>query len=632
MCRKIDIVMLLVGAGQITLSASAAERFTVGPDKPYKSISSALTAMRDGDVCVIGAGVYRECIAVPQNDVTLLGQGRVVITGCDEAGEMQPCEVNGKKALKRTVVKPVYEVFRGSQYLMPARYPDKTSPMTSNEDWEESFIDPEGDIDLREHAQKRFPKLADGYYVGLHGRFGLKHGRLSSWYSISAPITGVGEDEHILVNQEEASSGFLGPYGQGKGLGYIIGAKAVLDAPGEWYSDGREIILIPPVVGKGDYELRTRLYGLVVMGSGVRLENLRFRAAAGRVEGNNVSLVKCAFEYISPFEHNRNDKPENKKMQSLVCCWGDPGNGTAGVFVRGDGFVAENCRFAKSWWCGMMIRGNKARVENCLFEDMDWMAKRSAGLFSWGDGNVVRHCTLRNLGGAGIEGGNAAWVGQYAKNNIWEYNYIENACRLIVDQGFFYVNHQSGSNPKANSIWRYNVGKGCRGPTKGDWTRTAVGYYIDNSSSGYRVHNNIAIDAKEAIRYNDTLDGPQAGKDIWFYNNTFYKCDSIGFGAWSMDGKAQLDAGVMLINNLAIPEGSLDFSKWAKPLKWGNNLQSLPVSALKNPDGMDFTPTDEKLKSGGVSVLNQKISCVGAVDPEKGMWRYGADESRLPEP
>jgi hypothetical protein len=99
-----------------------------------------------------------------------------------------------------------------------------------------------------------------------------------------------------------------------------------------------------------------------------------------------------------------------------------------------------------------------------------------------------------------------------------------------------------------------------------------------------------------------------------------------------MDGKAQLDAGVMLINNLAIPEGSLDFSKWAKPLEWGNNLQSLPVSALKNPDGMDFTPTDEKLKSGGVSVLNQKISCVGAVDPEKGMWRYGADESRLPEP
>ncbi len=72
-----------------------------------------------------------------------------------------------------------------------------------------------------------------------------------------------------------------------------------------------------------------------------------------------------------------------------------------------------------------MIRGNNARIENCVFEDMNWMAKRSAGIFSWGNSNVVRYCTLRNLGGAGIEGGNAHWVGQYAKNNIWEYNDIE---------------------------------------------------------------------------------------------------------------------------------------------------------------------------------------------------------------
>lgn len=632
MRRKIAILMLIIGAGYITLSVNAAERFAVGPDKPYKTILSALTAMKDGDVCVISAGVYRECIDVRQNNVTLLGQGRVVITGCDEAGEMRPCEVNGKKALKRTVVGPVYEVFRGSQYLMLARYPDKTSPMTSNEDWEESFIDPAGNIDLREHAQKKFPKLANGYYVGLHGRFGVKQGKLSSWYSISAPIMGIGANGQILVNQEEASSGFLGPYGQGNGLGYIIGAKAVLDAQGEWYSDGRKIILIPPAAGEGRYELRTRLYGAVITGNSVRLENIRFKAAAARVEGNDVSLVKCTFEYISPFQHTRNDKPENKKGQSLVCCWGDPENGTAGVFVQGDGFVAENCRFAKSWWCGMMIRGNDARVENCLFEDMDWIARRCAGLFSWGNDNVVRYCTFRNLGAAAIEGGNANWIGQYAKRNIWEYNYIENVCQLIVDQGFFYVNQQSGSNPKANSVWRYNFGKGSRGPTKGIWARTAVGYYIDNSSSGYRVHNNIAIEANEAIRYNDTMDGPQAGKGIWFYNNTFYKCDAIGFGCWTPGGKAQLDAEVMLINNLAIPEGSLDFSKWAKSLKWHNNLQSLPVSVLKNPDRMDFTPTDERLKSGGVSVLNQNISYIGAVDPEKGMWRYGADESKLPEP
>jgi hypothetical protein len=630
-------LILTGGTGSTALPASAAGTFAVGPGKPHHTISSALAAMADGDTCVVSEGVYRERIDVRLNQVTLVGQGRVVITGCDEAGEMQPCVVNGRQALRTAVDAPVYEVFRGRQYLMPARFPDKTFPMTSNEDWEESFIEPTGDISFREQVQKHLPKLTDGIYVGLHGRSGnqpkrASGRRLSSWYSITIPVTASGENGFIRVHAEQASSGFLGSFGRGNGLGYIIGAKAVLDAPGEWYSDGKELLLIPPAGGEGRYELRTRLYGAVVTGSGVRLENIRFRGAAARVDGHDVAFVKCAFEYISPFRHNPNDIPVNRKGQSMASGWGHPDNGTAGVFVKGDRFVAENCRFAKSWWCGMMIRGNHARVENCLFEDMNWMAKRCAGLFSWGDGNVVRYCTLRNLGGSGIEGGNANWVEQYARNNVWEYNYIENACRLIVDQGFFYVNHQSGSNPAAQSVWRYNVGKGARGPDKGNWSGTTVGFYVDNSSSGYRIHNNIVIDANEAIHYNDTRDGPQAGKDIWYYNNTFYACDRIGFGCWNRAGTPVLDAEVMLVNNLAAPEGTLDFAQWGKRLKWKNNLQSLPASALRNPGGMDFTPTDRKLKTGGVPVQEQAFSYIGAVDPAEGMWRYGADESLLPGP
>ena len=638
MTRGTVPLILAAAAALLSAPAGTAEEFQVGPDRTHKTISSALGNMKDGDTCVIGTGVYRERLEITRNNVTLRGDGKAVVTGCDEAGEMQPCDVNGKKALKATVGAPVFDVFLGARYLMPARFPDKTFPMTSNEDWEETFIGPKGNIGFRDHAQKRFPTLADGYYVGLHGKFGAKHGKLSSWYSISVPITGlVGEDGYLRVNAEEASSGFLGNYGQGKGLGYVIGARAVLDAPGEWYSDGREVILIPPAGdppagAEGAYELRTRLYGALITGNNVRLENIRFRAAAARVEGHNVSLAKCAFEYISPFRHNPNDTPRNKKGQSLVCGWGNPENGTAGVFVKGDRFVAENCRFAKSWWCGMMIRGNNARVENCLFEDMNWIAKRCAGLFSWGDHNTVRYCTLRNLGGAAIEGGNANWIGQYARNNVWEYNYMEDVCRMIVDQGFFYVNHQSGSKPKADSIWRYNVGKGSRGPVKGTWTGTAVGYYVDNSSSGYHIHHNIAVDANEAIRYNDTKDGPDAGRDILYHNNTFYNCGSIGFGSWNPKGKSKLDAEVMLINNLSVPKGNLDFTRRGKPLKWKNNLQNLPASVLKAPDGMDFTPTDEKLKTGGVPVREEKIPYVGAVDPTKGMWRYGADETKLPAP
>lgn len=633
MMRKEKAFFLIAaGAGCLAASVAAGRTFFVGPDQACRTISAALEDMTNGDVCVISPGIYRECLHVRQNGVTLRGNGRVVISGCDPAGPLQACRVNGHDGLMQTVGTRVYEVFDDGVCLNPARYPDKTAPMTSNEDWTETRIEPDGTVAFDHGAPAFSACLDDGVYVGLHGSATSKSGKLSSWYSITAPVLGVATQNAVRVDARHASSGFMGKYGRGHGLGYLIGAKAALDAPGEWCWDGKAVTLIPPARGTHDYEWRVRLYGAVVSGDRVRFENLRFKAAAMRVDGNAVTLDTCAFEYISPFQHNENDTPQNKTGQSLASCWGIPENGTAGVFVKGDRFTATNCRFAKSWWCGMMIRGSQALVENCLFEDMNWMAKRCAGLFSWGRCNTVRYCTFRNLGGAAIEGGNAQWVGQYALTNRWEYNKIDDIGKLIVDQGFFYVNHQSGANPHAGSVWQYNVGKKSCGPKRGDWTQTSVGYYVDNSSSGYRIHNNIAIDAKEPLRYNDTQDGERAGKAVWFYNNTFYACGNPGFGCWSQKNKpAKADAELVLINNLAVPAGTFDVPRWRDQLNWTNNLV-FPKTALRSPEKMDFTPVDERLARGGVPVQGQTISYVGAVDPRTGMWRYGADESKLPTP
>lgn len=593
--------------------------FTVGPEEEYTTISSALARMQDGDSCIVKEGVYRECIRVPQNRITLRGEGRVVVTGCDEAGSPTDAVVNGHKCVVFDVGKPVYEVFCGDWYLSMARFPNKTEPMTSNEDWAFATIEDNGDVTFTEPDLAVPLNLEDGYYVGV--------GRFNAFYSLTLPILGLRENGSIRINGDKASSGYLGQYNR-KGIGYIIGARAALDTPGEWYTAGTQLWLIPPHNDPGRYEFRTRLYGVVVTGNGVALENIRFRAAAGRIEGNDVTLKKCTFEYISPFRHTPHpaDAPEGRMGgQSMACCWGLPENGTAGVFVSGDGFVAEDCRFSKSWWCGMMLRGNKARIENCLFEDVNWMAKRCAGLFCWGDDNVVRYCTFRDLGGAGIEGGNRSWVKQYAKRNIWEYNYIEGICKLIVDQGFFYVNHQSGNNPRANSIWRYNVGKGGYGPNKGKWTNTVAGYYVDNNSSGYRIHNNIAINVKQGIKYNDFRDGEQAGKDVWYYNNTLYNCLSLG-----IEPQGNPDADLNLVNNLAILPGMLRFSEnLTRAYGWQNNLDSVPSDAVRDPDAMDFTPTRKDLKEGGIPVMDTAMPYIGAVDPAKGMWRYGADESKL---
>lgn len=615
-------IIIIVGGLLVTAPAFAGSSFTVGIGEKYTTISAALLDMKDGDSCIVKTGIYRECIVVPQNDVTLRGEGNVIITGCDDAGKARPTKINGHDGLVFDTGKPVYEAFAGEQYLPLARFPNKTTPMTSNEDWAFATIEDNGDVLFTEPNLAAPQSLDDGFYVGA--------GTFSTWYSLTLPIIGLLENGVIRINSDNASSGYLGRYGKGKGLGYVIGAKAALNAPGEWYTDGKQVWLIPPDKKPGGYEFRTRLYGVVVKGKSVLLENLQFRAAAGRVDGDDVTFRKCSFEYISPFAHNPNprDEPQNKKGQSMASGWGTPDNGTAGVFVQGDRFVAENCRFAKSWWCGMMMRGNRARIENCLFEDMNWIAKRCAALFSWGDDNVVRYCTFRNLGGSGIEGGNDSWIGQYAKRNIWEYNYIEDVCKLIVDQGFFYVNHQKGDNPASGSVWRYNVGKTVQGPKKGPWGRNVAAYYVDNNSSGYHIHNNIAIDAINPMKHNDTLDGPGASKDIWYYNNTFYKCGDAAFGNFGNSQKR--DADLNLVNNLAVSCSKKALSNNDMVKDYVNNHAGVDKAALANPAGMDFAPTSETLKSGGVPVMGTEIPYVGAVDPAKGMWRYGADESKLP--
>ncbi|MDA3926062.1 MAG: hypothetical protein PF904_15295 [Kiritimatiellae bacterium] len=167
---KLMITALLLAfvAGCSIIGSDSDDQFSVGPDKPYKTISAALAVMKDGDLCVITPGVYRERIDVMQSNVVLRGQGRVVITGCDPVASMQPCVVNGCDCLKTAVNGMVYDLFCDGRYLMPARYPDKTCAMTSNEDWMESFIGTAGNISFNEKAQLMFLFTTASLNTSLH--------------------------------------------------------------------------------------------------------------------------------------------------------------------------------------------------------------------------------------------------------------------------------------------------------------------------------------------------------------------------------------------------------------------------------------------------------------------------------
>jgi hypothetical protein len=355
------------------------------------------------------------------------------------------------------------------------------------------------------------------------------------------------------------------------------------------------------------------LFILHAKADGLTLQGLHFKAGAVNVAGKNATIRGCTFRYSSAFHHVSD--------LSGALNWGDPAVGASGVYVTGTGADIRDCYFGHSWWSGLTLAGSHILVENCIVEDCNWIARRGGGIECYGDDNVIRHCTVRRTGAACIEGGNAWWLGKYGKRNLWEFNRCEEGGCLVVDTGLFYVNQQNGRNPPADSEWRYNFLVNNRGPDRGDWRRDSqVGLYVDNSSSGYRVHHNIVVGCTHGIRYNDNRDGEEAGHELLFCNNTFYKTErAFALGLWKEPKNkggppARMDAGITLRNNLAIDCGKWGAIYWDAPI--GDNNYGMVTAG---PNVIDAATLDFRLKPGS-RFIDCGVIVPGITDGYHGAW------------
>ncbi len=633
--------------------------------KPFNKVLKALDFASAGDSIILRRGVYRESVNVLKDNIKIKNykDEYVLISGCDVVS-LEECSkenINDREVYKIPTKLKVLDVFADGELFHLARYPNKTELMQSNKDWRWTMLKEEGEDSLRfTEVPENDPvkHFTDGYYVGLHDRHYAKRKTFAAWYALIVPIKETDSSGLLTLNALEASSGYTVPekdkvtvkFAEGVGLGYVIGAKEAFDSPKEWYIDGDNNTYFMLEGSQSDksakIEFRTRLVGVEVNAKNVSFEGLNFKATSLAVYGDGFVMDSCSMRYMAPFLRAKN--PENNdSSQSLLCQWGDISNGSIGLFVKANGAKVLNSYFAHSYFSGIRIVGDNALVENCLVEDINWIAARCGGIHPWGDNIILSKNTVRNVGGSGLEGGNAAknWCNVYATNNIWEHNLIENTTNLIVDQGAFYINQQAGNNPYGNNIVRYNIMKNVMEPDKGVWTNGVAGLYIDNNSSGYLVHNNIVINARRGIKYNDySSSADRVGRDVYYFNNTFINVDmlvnyGIRVGDWvekSESSKALEPPAKNLIiqNNISLNSTS-DFISTrveSTPL-WRNNY-SVGTSVFKDVANLDFSLQGEALKLIP-STLDYKYllkfypditntDYVGAVDPKKAMWKAGS--------
>ncbi|MCK9413725.1 MAG: T9SS type A sorting domain-containing protein [Prolixibacteraceae bacterium] len=596
---------------------------------PFRTISNAIGHMATGDSCILMEGTYREKIVIDKDGIVLCAYPgeNVLVTGCDLIeGEIENFKnsQNNEVCNRIKFDKKVYQLFIDAKQMDIARWPNKTTSLLSMKDWESSLVDAAGD-DKKVNIpsipmQSQSPDFwKGGYYIGVNSEATTK---LSTWYSGGGQvISSIGELLHI----SQTCYGVGGKYANGNGYGYILNCLNALDAEKEWFwGDGYLYFKYPNHLAteKPLIEVRTRVYILNITANKVCIKGINFKAGTILIGGDNAEIESCTFRYISPFVWNQGD---NSSESGARCNWGDYTNGSSGICVLGNGLSMKDCYVAHSWFNGIVLWGNSCTVDNCMIEDVNWMGKRCSGINSYGADNTIRYCTIRNTGASSIEGGNGAWIKKYAIRNLWEHNRCENACNLVVDQGFFYINHQNGASPSANSEWRHNLLIHNQGPDKGVWTSTNVGLYVDNNSSGYLVHHNVVVDAKEGIRYNDFLDGASAGKGVYFYNNTFYKVNQC-MASGRIPNGTKPDADITVENNLGIGCGG-----YGVFTRSSSNVEFAEKSSVENADNSNFTLKESKYIDSGVLIQNIDITYagtapdIGAFETKSPTWHAGSD-------
>ncbi len=469
-------------------------------EEPFHTIQSASDHMVPGDVCYIRGGVYRETVTPKQNGLTFMNYESeyVLITGLDVIQGWRPYQDG---ILQATSDSKITQVFVDGERMHWARYPNEDGDMLGTEELDLVDIkteQPTGLVTFTRMEPKGEDYWKGAYFMGLpttRNWWTGHRGRVES--SVGKTITCT----DLSVMWRRPNFQFTG-----EGAGYIIGHLNALDTLGEWHWQDRTLYLYPPESTRAKTSLiegRTRTHGFNLTDrSNITLEGLHFKAADIHMpESDRCTISKCTVRYGGTFETFFVGGSSQREA------WGDFENGASCIFVGGDHNVVKDCYVGRTWTHGISLWGNHNRLENSIAEQCNWQGERFSPIWAPGDDNAIIRNTSRYGGRDGIELGNRSFGIKVAHRALVQFNHVHNHGYLVPDSGLLYANNQ-GTAPLAETEISYNVLHDFMSAHKG-----AVGIYLDNSSSGYKVHHNVVWNAHDGIR-------TRSATENYFINNT----------------------------------------------------------------------------------------------------------------
>lgn len=560
-------------------------------DMPLKTIQRAAEAMASGDVCQIRAGVYRETVIPTKDGLTFKNykDEYVLITGLDIITGWKSYQDGILQAPSNT---KITQVFVDGKRMNWARYPNEDGDMLSLDDLDLVNIQtekPTGLVTFTRMEPKPENYWVGGYFIGLP--------TTRNWWT--AHTGKIDSSTGKTIHCTELNSLWENPRMAftGDGAGYIIGSLNALDTSGEWHWQDGTVYLYPPEsteVKTSLIEGRTRIHGFNLTDKkNVVLEGLNFKAADIHMpKSDYCTISRCTVRYGGIFSTFFAGGTRQREA------WGDFENGASCIFVGGDYNVVKDCYVGRTWTHGISLWGNHNLLENSIAEQCNWQGERFSPIWSPGDDNKIIRNTSRYGGRDGIELGNGSNGIKAAHRGLVQFNHVHNVGYLVPDAGLIYCNQQ-GASPLANTEISYNIVH--------DFVSThpgAVGIYIDNSSSGYKIHHNVIWNAHDGIR-------TRSATENYFINNTIM---DVG-RAIDVRGSERAGAVIVTQNNLVVSDENL----------YGITKSHNQVAVLN--EFTDAAGRDYSLRAGataidaGTPVEGITVDVVGA--PDLGAYEFG---------
>lgn len=560
-------------------------------EEPFQTIGRATDQMEAGDVCYIREGVYRETLVPRSDQLTFKAYGNeyVIISGLDIIEGWTPYTDNIWKAKFKRPIPPgsfkASMVFMNGKRMNWARYPNEDGDMLNNDDMSKVQVGADTTVapNPRYIGTVVFDKLPITTEKSWKGAYfvGVASYNKGAWFTANKGRVKSSNKNFLTVeniswnwNNGVKKGRFLG-----EGYGYLIGHMNALDTETEWHLEDDVLYFYPPKgtdMDKVQIEARSRTLGLDLSGrKGIGIQGIHFKAAGVKMENaENCVLSQCSIRYASSFSgYNEH-------------AWGDYKNGDGGIFISGSNNTVKDCYIGQTWGNGIALWGNHNTLENSIVEHCNWQAERLSNVSCPGDDNVIIGNTIRYGAREGIELGNDRWVGKYARRALIKYNHVHDLGLLCPDGGLFYVNHQGGTKPLANTEISYNI---WHDYTESDGIpRPHGGIYLDNMSSGYKIHHNVIWNVISGVHMND-IARTNNTREVFVYHNTFINCE---YAVRVNEGKlGSTNTENIVVQNNHTTSGSFDGTIL------GNNRRNVQVSEFVDSESGNY-----RLYKGSASI------------------------------